>query len=672
MSQPTYDKRHARGVTAATALAKHRFATLAGGYAGPSDDVAGVTEADVAAGRLVSLITGFSALVEAAGVIAAGDRVGPAGDGTGRAVAGGAAGVALSSATAAGQLVEVEVRLGSGLSGAQVQAVQASQPGRTQEVALRHALRRPIIRSGRFAGSGTRQRIRIGFRPDVVIVKSSAAQPGLWRTATSWRGNSQKLANSSAHNSNAIVELTDDGFIVNTDSAANGSGASINYVAIADNGSGRVVTAAWQGTGVSGLQPVDLPEEPVFVMIKRDNTFPCWSRASGQARSYSLGADASSDDMILSLYPLTLSAQPDVNAVVPGAPGSGGEAYEMLALLPCDTWHVQQYTGTGAALTLATPFSDEDQIAFGLIKSHNDVSPACSHVFFGGQAANISSRADNNGEVSTAITSRAGATVVLNTLADVNTASDTYTMLVIKEAPEAGLPAREQRPTRIGRPALRCESGGGILTQVGQAQGFDVASPAAWTMEFVGTVNAASTTSVLMALAAASSVMAAAIYASSNFNHLYSQRYDSTAKASELGLRPAPNAPVHIVLRSNGDGANSVLTMSINGVHKRFYRPVAVTMPIHTKLAFLCNRAASDALANSAVGCSFALGRFYARQLSDAEVVDRYKFVFGIGGSDVVDYVEEWDAANVSGSTLRATRSSANDAVIAACTAITI
>lgn len=134
MSTPTYDKRHARSVLAATALAKHRFATLAGGYAGPSDDVAGVTEADVAAGRLVSLITGFSALVEAAGVITAGQRVGPAGDGSGRAVAGGAAGVALSSATTAGQVVEVEVRLGSGLSTAEVQATQALRFNRASRV----------------------------------------------------------------------------------------------------------------------------------------------------------------------------------------------------------------------------------------------------------------------------------------------------------------------------------------------------------------------------------------------------------------------------------------------------------------------------------------------------------------------------------------------------------
>lgn len=113
MSTPTYDKRHARSVLASSTLAKARFATLAGTHATPSDRVAGVTESDTAQGRLATLITEFSALVEAAGPVASGDRVGPASDGSGRAQAGGGAGVALTSASAAGQLLEVELFVAS-------------------------------------------------------------------------------------------------------------------------------------------------------------------------------------------------------------------------------------------------------------------------------------------------------------------------------------------------------------------------------------------------------------------------------------------------------------------------------------------------------------------------------------------------------------------------------
>lgn len=125
MTQITSDKRHARSIMATTALARGRFATLGGAYALPHDDVAGVTEGASAAGRLVSLVTGFSAPVEAAGAVGIGDRVGPANDGSGRAVVGGLTGMALTAAGAAGEFIEVQLFQAGALRPAHVRAVQA-------------------------------------------------------------------------------------------------------------------------------------------------------------------------------------------------------------------------------------------------------------------------------------------------------------------------------------------------------------------------------------------------------------------------------------------------------------------------------------------------------------------------------------------------------------------
>lgn len=109
-----YDKQHAVTLVAAAALIACRFVAYDGGYptiSGGAKDVQGVTEsAAEAAGDAVTVITGYSALVEAAEAIAFGTLVKT--DMAGKAVPGTAAdhcGRALGAATAAGQLIEVQV-----------------------------------------------------------------------------------------------------------------------------------------------------------------------------------------------------------------------------------------------------------------------------------------------------------------------------------------------------------------------------------------------------------------------------------------------------------------------------------------------------------------------------------------------------------------------------------
>jgi len=111
-----YCKTHAVTILATSAVGAHRFISYVGKHAstaatGAATDAQGVTEYAMGAGAVVSAITSYSALVEAAESIALGQYVKPAADGTGRAVVGDAderCGRALTSA-AAGQLAEVQV-----------------------------------------------------------------------------------------------------------------------------------------------------------------------------------------------------------------------------------------------------------------------------------------------------------------------------------------------------------------------------------------------------------------------------------------------------------------------------------------------------------------------------------------------------------------------------------
>ena len=108
-----YDKTHAVTLVATAALAAHRFVAYDGGYpsiAGGAKDCQGVSESAAEAGDALSVVTGYSYLVEAEAAIAFGAyvKVGT----NGMAVVGTAAdhcGRALGAATQAGQLIEVQL-----------------------------------------------------------------------------------------------------------------------------------------------------------------------------------------------------------------------------------------------------------------------------------------------------------------------------------------------------------------------------------------------------------------------------------------------------------------------------------------------------------------------------------------------------------------------------------
>lgn len=118
-AQPGYgrqfDKTHATTVTATATVAAHRFIAYDGGYAAATPGAAnkfsqGASEYGAQTGEALSVITGYSALVEAGEGITLGAWVKPGSDG--KAVVGDVddhCGRALGTTTGTGQLVEVEL-----------------------------------------------------------------------------------------------------------------------------------------------------------------------------------------------------------------------------------------------------------------------------------------------------------------------------------------------------------------------------------------------------------------------------------------------------------------------------------------------------------------------------------------------------------------------------------
>lgn len=108
-----FDKQHAVTVVATIALLAHRFVSYAGAYpaaGGKANDSQGVSETSAQPGEALSVVTGYSYLVEAAEPIAYGDLV--VSDAAGRAKVATTTehcGVALGAAVQAGQLIEVQI-----------------------------------------------------------------------------------------------------------------------------------------------------------------------------------------------------------------------------------------------------------------------------------------------------------------------------------------------------------------------------------------------------------------------------------------------------------------------------------------------------------------------------------------------------------------------------------
>ena len=108
-----FDRQHAITLVATVALAANRFVAYDGGYptiAGGAKDSQGVTAHAAVANEAVTVVTAYSALVEAEAAIAFGALVKVGTDG--KAIAGTLAdhcGRALGAATAAGQLIEVQI-----------------------------------------------------------------------------------------------------------------------------------------------------------------------------------------------------------------------------------------------------------------------------------------------------------------------------------------------------------------------------------------------------------------------------------------------------------------------------------------------------------------------------------------------------------------------------------
>jgi hypothetical protein len=154
--------------------------------------------------------------------------------------------------------------------------------------------------TGTYAGNSTDNRaISVGFQPDFVIVKSTAAREAVARTSTMAGDVSKPLGTATAFAANYIQSLTATGFTVGTNNRVNVTGDTYHWVAFKTNSqamrvgnyTGNGANRSFTGFGFS----------PEAVIVFGNNAARGVSRLSSMTRSFGFDASTGTATAVSSL-----------------------------------------------------------------------------------------------------------------------------------------------------------------------------------------------------------------------------------------------------------------------------------------------------------------------------------------------------------------------------------
>jgi hypothetical protein len=154
--------------------------------------------------------------------------------------------------------------------------------------------------TGTYAGNSTDNRpISVGFQPDFVIVKSTAAREAVARTSTMAGDVSKPLGTATAFAADYIQSLTATGFTLGTNNRVNVTGDTYHWVAVKANSqamrvgnyTGNGANRSFAGFGFS----------PEAVIVLGNNAARGVSRMSGMTRSFGFDASTGTTTAVTSL-----------------------------------------------------------------------------------------------------------------------------------------------------------------------------------------------------------------------------------------------------------------------------------------------------------------------------------------------------------------------------------
>lgn len=546
----------------------------------------------------------------------------------------------------------------------------------------------PIIKTGSWTGTGAALAVDLGFEPDLVIVKGDGKN-AVYLAKSNWYGNIQAFGNVAVSGSDGTPPpiIRSNGLYIVTSTAdglatLNDTGATYYYVAIKDNGSGILKTWAYngyrdvpttdpQGTASTAVD-MDLivGTSPEIVHIKRDATGAThegvWLTADFAKKESATAVD-NTLATLESDGTIALSNNVAVNENDSGILGEGthGISFHKSG----QYWSKQDYIGTGAEMYLQC----EGNVAAAFVIPQ---AAAAMTMWIDGMGVN----AGDGG--ATALASGKiygdGTRVVVGTDVAVNTASTTYTLLTLHKS---DVPVAEAFPV-TRRPGVRLTANGSAYVNCGTNDSLAIAG--AHSLEWIGSISAATDEQFIIgrmnggrATPAAGSYNYAMAFKrdpEAGLEICTSDRFSSEAgsdtkqKRWRTGIILRPFENYHVLYTH--DGVDKWV-LYINGVAVKWRRLSMVdvfalpgiTATTGLSMAFGARLAAGSWYA-AASGVIHRFGRLYNRALTASEASSAFRRNFlgeSVSDIDASALVEEWAFSNGTGSTVSATKNTANN-----------
>ena len=220
--------------------------------------------------------------------------------------------------------------------------------------------------SGTYTGDATDNRaITVGFQPDFVIVKDTAATEGAARSSSMTGDASKPMGSASAFATDHIQSLTATGFTIGTNNRVNRNGRTYHWVAFKANGQAMRV-GTYNGNGTS-QSPTGFGFSPEAVIVMGNNNARAVTRMSGMTRSFGF-------DNTTGVTTAVTSLDADGFSVGNGAEANtNGVAYHYVAFNDfADSIDVASYAGNNTDGTnISTPGF---QPAFVLVRANDTVT----------------------------------------------------------------------------------------------------------------------------------------------------------------------------------------------------------------------------------------------------------------------------------------------------------
>jgi hypothetical protein len=544
----------------------------------------------------------------------------------------------------------------------------------------------PIIKTASYVGIGAPQRIRLGFKPDLLFIKG-ASQYASFQHDYTWAGGREAFGNTTLTGSDGtLCYFTDDGFTLKADASNNAAGVTYHYLAIKDNESGILQTGNYNGyryqtvaANGANSDPVTLDilkAKPDAFFVKRDSaTRPAVFANSSFVKKD--GAYAPDPTLLTVNADGTLSLSTDISVNENNAFDSG-EAHNFFALFNNgNSWYTTSYVGTGAALNVPVPITPAAAIVIPQASG--------SMIFNWGTMGANSADGGNTALVANKIKGFSAGNISIGTDASVNTLGVTYTVLCFA----ASSPQQISASKIAQRTALRMRNQSGVISRVACGSDNSLGVAGAITLEWIGEFSGNVSEHVLMSRGGGASTGSRSTPANGSFN--YAMAYTDSANGLEVctsdqfsNVAPSPSVTAFNRWRTGWKpqlGRRYHLMFTHDGIDKwlmyvdgklvnwrRFPQSVIGLNGITNTAGLFMGFGAR--YANGAWYASqntlHALGRIYNRMLSTSEVLQRYQL--GFLGQSVPDIasglVEEWGFTEATGSTVAATINSVNNGTI--------